>query len=95
MIFKSLDGSFRCVDPMFVGRNELPFNILRLEILSDGRRCFVVENVEARFKPFTFKVGENIIEGVNNCLGFPIGDSADDDGVCRVVVHHEDVLFVF
>ena len=95
MIFKGLDDTFRCVDPMFVGWNKLPFNILRLEILSDGGGCFVIENVEARFKPFSFKVGENIVEGVGNSLGFTIGNSADDDSVCRIVVRHKDVLFVF
>ena len=42
MVFESLDGSFGGIDTVFVGWNELPFDVLLAEVLGDGMGSFIV-----------------------------------------------------
>ena len=95
MILKCLDGSFRSIDSMLVWWHELPLYVFRAQVFCDGSRCFVVQNVELRFESFAFEIREDIFESIDNGWGFAVWDGAYDDGICGVIICHENILFVF
>ena len=95
MIFEGLDGSFGCVDAVFVGGDELPFDIFAAQKVSDGGGCFIVKDIEFWLETLVFKVSKDVIERVDDCTCFAIGDSSDDDGIGAVVVGYKDILLVF
>ena len=95
MVLEGLDGSFCGIDTVLVGWYELPFDILLAEVLGDGMGSFIVEDIELWFETFCGKVGENVVECLDDCGRFAVGKGPDNDGIGGVVVGYKDVLFVF
>ena len=52
MILEGLDGTFGGVDSVFVGWNELPFDVLSAEVFGDGVGSFVVQDIELWLESF-------------------------------------------
>ena len=52
VILEGLDGTFCGVDAVFVGWNELPFDVVSVEVFCDGVGSFIVEDIKLRFESF-------------------------------------------
>ena len=62
MIFEGLDGSLGGIDTVFVGRNELPFDVMSVEVFCDGVGSFIVEDIKLRFESFWVEIQEDVIK---------------------------------
>jgi hypothetical protein len=49
---EGLDGTFRGIDAVFVGWNELPFDVFASEVFCDGLGSFIVEDIKLGFETF-------------------------------------------
>lgn len=94
-IFEHLDGMFSGIDAVFVWRYKLPCNVLVLEVVGDGGRCFVVEHVEVWLETFAFEISEYILKGIDNSCGFMVRYRLNNDGICGVVICDKNLLLVF
>jgi hypothetical protein len=49
MILEGLYGTFRRIDTVFVGWNELPFDVFVAEVFCDGLGSFIVKDIKLGF----------------------------------------------
>jgi hypothetical protein len=81
VVFEGLDGSFCGIDTVLVRGYKLPFDVLLGKVLCDGTFCG--------------KVGENVVECLDDGGGFAVRNGSDNDGIGGVVLGNKDVVFVF
>ena len=94
VVLEGLDGSLCGIDSVLVRGYKLPFDVLLAEVFGDGVGCFIVKDVEVWFETFGGKVGEDVVECLDDGGGFTVRNGSDNDGIGGIVIGHEDVLLV-